>query len=104
MRPCTTREALRSNREPLGTGFARHLAALRRSAGAKAKPTAILSGPARGRGAEREPSQKVDSKATEAFVHQALPYQMLTLDAIQANGRRADDVAFQMMAEPIPRP
>jgi hypothetical protein len=29
---------------------------------------------------------------------------MLTLDAIQANGRRADDVAFQMMAEPIPCP
>ena len=29
---------------------------------------------------------------------------MLTLDAIQANGRRADDVAFQMMAEPTPRP
>lgn len=41
--------------------------------------------------------------ATGAFIHQALPYQMLPLDEMKSEGRRPDDVGFQMMAEPIVR-
>ncbi len=36
----------------------------------------------------------------EAFVHQALPFQMLPVN-FGAAGRRPDDVVFQMMADPV---
>ena len=36
----------------------------------------------------------------EAFVHQALPFQMLPVNLGEA-GRRPDDIVFQMMADPV---
>lgn len=36
-----------------------------------------------------------------AFAHQSLPYQMLPMDEVHKDARRADDVVFQMLAEPI---
>jgi non-ribosomal peptide synthetase component F len=38
---------------------------------------------------------------TGALMHQELPYQMVPLDIARADGVRADDVVFQIMAEPL---
>jgi hypothetical protein len=35
-----------------------------------------------------------------AFTHQELPYQMLPLHTVETGGARADDVVFQLMADP----
>ena len=37
----------------------------------------------------------------EAFLHQALPYQLLPANTIQAGPRRPDDVVFQLLSEPM---
>jgi hypothetical protein len=41
------------------------------------------------------------STVVEAFLHQALPYQLLPVTGAERTGRRADDVVFQMLADPV---
>lgn len=45
--------------------------------------------------------RRVHTTVMDAFLHQALPFQMLPADVLESDQGRADDVVFQMTAEPM---
>ena len=45
--------------------------------------------------------RKTHATVMDAFVYQAMPYQLLPADTVEVSTGRADDVVFQMMAEPM---
>lgn len=48
-----------------------------------------------------EAVQATHATVTGGFLHQALPYQLLSLTEVRDSTRRPDDVVFQMLADPV---